>query len=60
MSIASTDLASLFSSLDLFRGIDSQIIKRVADVSQIVTFSPDSVVFQEGEKSSGTAYVILE
>lgn len=53
-------IREIFQSLDLFQGVTPELVQKIADSAQIVTFADDQVIFQEGEASNDLAYVLVE
>jgi len=54
-----TTLVQALAEMDLFRGLSSVALERVAGIAQVVTAPKDHVLFREGD-AGGSIFLILE
>jgi CRP-like cAMP-binding protein len=52
-------LKTIISKHPIFKGLDKRYIELIANHSSIVTFSPDDLIFREGDEAN-ECYIILE
>jgi CRP-like cAMP-binding protein len=53
-------IREIFQSLELFEGVNPELVQKIADSAEIVTFADDQIIFEEGADSNDLAYVLVE
>ena len=47
------ELVAVLAKVDLFDGLDTRLLRRIADSGRVETFAPGATVLSEGEEVSG-------